>query len=117
MEELVNQAPTDAEIAGLTADDQRTDLGDRPAQGRQLRAREDLITTHGDDEAVRVHDDLATLARQKVSLSEVLDDQLVNGRCFVRAGRAERDRIGIGDRGSGIKSWQFAIKNGVVLDP
>jgi hypothetical protein len=66
---------------------------------------------------VRVHDDLATLARKEVSLRQVLDDQPVNGRCLVPIGSAERDRVGIRDRGSRIKNRKSMIKRSVALDP
>ena len=104
VKELVEQAASDAKTPRAAADDQRTDLRDRAAQGRQLRAREDLVALHGDDEAVRVHGDLIKLAREEVPLRQMLDDQIVNGRCFVHVGGAQRDRVRIRDRGSGIKN-------------
>jgi hypothetical protein len=41
-----------------------------------------------------------------VSVREMLDDQLVNGRCFVHVGGAERDRVG-----SGIGDHEPAVRD------
>jgi hypothetical protein len=120
---FVNQAAAHAEAPRVAADDQRAHFGHRAAQRRQFRAREDLAVLDGDDEAMGVHNDLAKLTRQQVSLSEVLDDQFVNGPYFAYLGGAEHDRLelawrtGIGARSPGIKNWQIAIKNRVALNP
>src|SRR5258705_6308732 len=81
--ELVHDAAADAAAPCLAADDHRPDFRDRAAQGRQLRAREDLVILDRDDEAERVDENLAKGARQQVTFRQVLVDQLV-------------DRVGLG---------------------
>src|SRR5258705_7024068 len=81
--EPVHDSPADAAAACVAPDDHRPDFRDRAAQGRQLRAREDLVILDRDDEAVCMDEDFAKLAREQLAFCQLLVYQLV-------------DRVGLG---------------------
>lgn len=79
---LLDDLVTDAEVASLSTDDERSYLADRAAERRQLRACEHLVVLNCDDKAVCVNGDLSQLSRQQMSLREVFHDQRVNSLGF-----------------------------------
>jgi len=77
--ELVDDPPSDATPPRLAGDHHRPHFSDGVTERSQFGACEDLVFLHGDDEAVRVHQNFVQFARQEMALGEVLVDQFVNG--------------------------------------
>ena len=96
--ELVHDPAPHAAASGFAAHDHRPDFRDGPAQRRQLGARQYLAVLHGNDEAVRVDENLAKLAGQQVAFRQVLVDQFVDRVDLVGRSRTNGDCLRIRDQ-------------------
>jgi hypothetical protein len=91
MNQLVDDTPAQTEVAGMAADHERSDLRHASAQRRELGARDNPVPMHGDDKAMRPRDNLVQLAREQVTLHEMIDDQGVDGRGVGGRGTTQGD--------------------------
>src|SRR5262245_24260543 len=90
-EEFVHDPATEATTSGFAGHDHRPHFGDALTEPCQLRARKYLVVLDRDDESMHVDENFSELARQKMTVGEMLVDQVMNGIGVTGACRSERD--------------------------
>src|SRR5687767_9054196 len=91
-DQLVDQLTPCADRPRFLGDNQGTHLRNRAAQLRKISARHNAVAISGDDETMRVDDDLAEIPWQETALVDVIVDQRVDRLRIRGGGRADHQR-------------------------
>jgi hypothetical protein len=88
LNEEFDDLSADAKAPHVTADDQRSYLGDVVAERGQLTTTDHSIVPNRNEEPMHVRPDFLEAARQEVSIFEILGHKRVDVRCIVGPGFA-----------------------------